>query len=313
MLLLVVTHMAYLFEIGGDHFEYRPLDFYWPLLAVPTAEAVARLGGGLSAVLKRASRRLRWIGGRALAVVVFVPLLFYASAIQGVLLVEGMAMVEPDGGGVDRQVVLTDQDHSWLFAAPGLPQLTAVSNDLRSQSARGYVGLRAHTFAADSNGLIQGYGPYEAVASHVVPGDAVTFRLTLGIASYYVPNLPVVDGLGLTDATVARNPVLRTISHRVIAHDRGVPRGYLQRRGVNFNLYPAASTQAEALARASYALNVGPGIWMPFDVFDHAWANERFADHDVRAINRYSQTDPAGNRFTKDGVRYVGEAVSGAL
>ena len=311
VLLLVVAHMAYLFEIGGDHFEYRPMDYYWPLLAVPAAEGIARLGGGLAAVLKRASRRLRWIGGRTLAVVFFVPLLFYASAIQGVLLVEGMAMVEPDGGGVDRQVVLTDQDHSWLFAAPGMPQLTAVSNDLRSQSARGYVGLRAHTFAADSNGLIQGYGPYEAVASHVVPGDAVTFRLTLGIASYYVPNLPVVDGLGLTDATVARNPVLRTISHRVIAHDRGVPRGYLQRRGVNFNLYPAASTQAEALARASYALNVGPGIWMPFDVFDHAWANERFADHDVRAINRYSQTDPAGNRFTKDGVRYVGEEFLG--
>ena len=27
--------MAYLLPIGGDHFEYRPLDFYWPLLAVP--------------------------------------------------------------------------------------------------------------------------------------------------------------------------------------------------------------------------------------------------------------------------------------
>ena len=31
-LLLVGVHMAYVMRIGGDHFEYRPLDFYWPLL-----------------------------------------------------------------------------------------------------------------------------------------------------------------------------------------------------------------------------------------------------------------------------------------
>ena len=33
--LLIVFHMAYIARIGGDHFECRPLDFYWPLLAVP--------------------------------------------------------------------------------------------------------------------------------------------------------------------------------------------------------------------------------------------------------------------------------------
>ena len=57
VLLLVGTHLAYLFEIGGDHFEYRPLDFYWPLLAVPAAEGVARLGGGLSRFAQAAGPR----------------------------------------------------------------------------------------------------------------------------------------------------------------------------------------------------------------------------------------------------------------
>ena len=28
---------------------------------------------------------------------------------------------------------------------------------------------------------------------------------------------------------------------------------------------------------ANYALQVGPDLWMPFDVADHQWANERFA------------------------------------
>ena len=54
-LLCVAAHMAYLLPIGGDHFEYRPLDFYWPLLAVPAAEGIALLGfsvaGGLRSFL----------------------------------------------------------------------------------------------------------------------------------------------------------------------------------------------------------------------------------------------------------------------
>ena len=94
VLLLVGTHMAYLFEIGGDHFEYRPMDHYWPLLAVPAAEGVARLGAGLAGRLRPLSRHLRWAGTRTLAVVLLVPVLFYASAIQGALLFEGRAMAD---------------------------------------------------------------------------------------------------------------------------------------------------------------------------------------------------------------------------
>ena len=48
-LLLVGTHMAYVMRIGGDHFEYRPLDFYWPLLALPAAAGIVHLGSRLAA------------------------------------------------------------------------------------------------------------------------------------------------------------------------------------------------------------------------------------------------------------------------
>ena len=50
---------------------------------------------------------------------------------------------------------------------------------------------------------------------------------------------------------------------------------------------------------------------MAFSAFDHAWANERFGHLDLRANNRFSQDDPAGNRLIKDGVRYVGEEFLG--
>ncbi len=45
----VVVHAAYVARIGGDHFEWRPLDFHWPLLAVPAAAGIARLGAWAAA------------------------------------------------------------------------------------------------------------------------------------------------------------------------------------------------------------------------------------------------------------------------
>ena len=52
VLLLIAVHMAYVMRIGGDHFEYRPLDFYWPLLALPAAEGIVQLATRLAAWLR---------------------------------------------------------------------------------------------------------------------------------------------------------------------------------------------------------------------------------------------------------------------
>ena len=57
VLLSVVAHMAYLLPIGGDYFEYRPLDFYWPLLAVPAAEGITLLGTWIASGLRRLPRK----------------------------------------------------------------------------------------------------------------------------------------------------------------------------------------------------------------------------------------------------------------
>lgn len=86
VLLCIGVHMAYLLRVGGDVFEYRPLDFYWPLLAVPVAKSIAHLGSGISNSLRRI-QRLSWsLGPWACIVILFAPLLFYTGALQGVLL-----------------------------------------------------------------------------------------------------------------------------------------------------------------------------------------------------------------------------------
>ena len=313
VLLLVGTHLAYLFEVGGDHFEYRPLDYYWPLLAVPAAEGLARLGGALSGWLKHRTHRLRWVGPRTLAVALFAPVLFYAGAIQGVLLFEGMDLP----GSQDSQGQRIELDHenpAWLLAAPGMPVLVGVHYYVRHDSIWHAVGLRYRGHGGFADLHIRRFQPYQAVAHEVIPSDAVAAFSALGAVSYFVPNLTVIDVNGLTDSVVARNPVIPTVTKRKIAHDREPPPGYLRRRGLNFFLLPVQPSEAEALAAGNYALNIGDGIWMSFNAVDHDWANQRFAGLDLRAKNRFSQTDPAGNRFIVDGNRtiaYVGEEFLG--
>ena len=132
--------MAYLLPIGGDHFEFRPLDFYWPLLAVPAAEGIALLGSGISTGLRRFPRVPRWAaGGGTYTIALFLPVLFYANAIQGVLLIRG---------GYASKILrmhaeLNEENAGWLLAAPGMPALVAISNECAgSPPGLNGVGLR---------------------------------------------------------------------------------------------------------------------------------------------------------------------------
>ena len=120
----------------------------------------------------------------------------------------------------------------------------------------------------------------------VIPDDALTVNSAMGIHFYYLPDLKVIDLHGLTDATVARNPVTTPNHQRMIAHDRHPPPGYLEERGVNFTIHPPATSEFQALGRAEYAVKVGPALWMPFDSPDRQWVFDRFAGRDLRVFDR---------------------------
>ena len=284
VLLLVGVHMAYVMRIGGDHFEHRPLDFYWPLLAVPASMGIVHLGSRI------ANRRLlrRFfppfaVGARTCAIVLFVSVLFYASAIQGALLFEGAAIRERIKM---LHIELDDGNAAWLLAAPGMPMLVAVSNDLRRQTSRQFVALPFAEHREFANEQLRTWKPYENMEKGVIPDDALMAGDKLGIRFYYLPELKVIDILGLTDATVARNPVETPNHQRFIAHDRQPPPGYLEERGVNFTIHPPATSELQAHGRADYAVSVGPALWMPFDSPDRQWVFDRFAGRDLRVFDR---------------------------
>ena len=216
-LLCIAAHMAYLLPIGGDLFEYRPLDFYWPLLAVPAAEGISLLGFRVAAGLRKIPRVPGWAtAGEAYALAFFLPVLFYANTIQGVLLVEGAAIRE----NFNRfHITLAEENAGWLLNGPGMPAIVAISNELRGQSARQLVGGRVGSHREVAYWRMNIWEPYEKMERGFIPGDALMRHGALGIF-YYVPDLKIIDPYGLTDATVARTPVTSSNRDREMAHDR---------------------------------------------------------------------------------------------
>ena len=309
-LLCVGAHMVYVARLGGDHFEWRPLDFYWPLLAVPAAEGVVFCARWVAAVLRRRLRRpfgyvraSRLPMAAALAVALFCPVLFYANALQAALLFEGAKI---DTRIKSLEITVDASSAGWLFAAPGMERVNGVAEGLRSLLIRHWVGTRFAEHREFAALRLRQYAPYGRVERGLIPADAVTAMPSTGVAAFYLPDLTVVDALGLTDAAVARNPFLPN-PLRLMAHDRGPPAGYLAARGVNFFVNPARELQTIGDRTPSYALEAAPGVWMPFDAPDHEWVMDRFDPARLR-----SYVDPSvanGNLLVYRGGCYVGVAL----
>ena len=310
----VVLHMAYILQVGGDHFEYRPLDFYWPLLAVPAAEGIAHLGSWLARALPAtwACTACTLIGrlwpfaspnpAAICALALFLPVLFYSSAMQGVILIEGSHRTIYE---LRKHPVLDEENAGWLLAAPGAPTLNAVSDYLRLQNVRQIVGLRLEEHREFAAERTRTWRPYEGMERGVIPPDALMARTTTGILSYYVPDLAILDLLGLTDATVARTPSTAPNHLRSMAHDRWPPIEYLEERGINFHIYPPTSGKAPGAFGAQYSVKVGHDLWLPFDAADLQWTVESFAGRDLRI--HVHPTDPQANELLYDSRLWIGD------
>ena len=321
ILLIVAAHMLFLARLGGDLYEFRPLDLYWPLLAVPAAEGMARLGAWIADKLRQARTtiqrgQLRLSTDSAQAhsaspiwasllctLLLFVPALFYANAIQWAILFE---VEKIDKYVWATHIELDEQNAGWLLAAPGMKALTAVSNDLRGGIIRQFIGERFAEHREFTNWMIRQYQPYENMERGIIPDDAVMPGYSIGVLFYYLPELTAIDIHGLIDITVARTPPIhKSNSKRKIAHDRLPPPGYLQERGVNILIHGAERTAEQALAIAQYAVQVGPNLWMPFDSHDAQWAFSRFSGRTIYSnelgLAETHPTTPSYNRFLHSG------------
>ena len=256
-LLCVVVHLAYVARIGGDHLHLRPLDVYWPLLAVPAAAGIVKLGAWLKAILPR--WRLR---SSTWALVVFALALAQANALQTVALLGGIYLQDA------VRANLPAAPAAWAVSKlPGLATLTALH-------ARIGALMRDKTWQHAS--WAKRRIGYADVPRGVIPEDALALVRPAGRLPYALADLRFVDYYGLTDKTIARNPVATGNEDRIWGHNRTPAPGYLQRRGVNFVVGRAATNEEEALRNGTYAVALRPGLWMPFDAPSLAWVAQRF-------------------------------------
>ena len=272
-LLCIGFHMTYLARLGGDHFGYRPLDIYWPLLAVPAAVGVVHLSGWLVTRFGTSNRDVCPWELRSCALIIFLPVVLYCGAIQV------MVPLLNHKGERNQSIRLTrpqEKTIGLLLTLPGIPTLIALSANPRRTLRGAWIRAEPYLFRKADHSRFIRWQPYQNMERGLIPDDALAFVGDAGVAPYFVPDLKFIDYPGLTDTTIARNPVTTPNSHRKFAHERFPPSGYLAERGVNFSLYGPAASVKQALKHARYAVQVGPNIWMPFNAPSLEWVAARF-------------------------------------
>jgi hypothetical protein len=192
---VIAPHALYVAAIGGDHFEYRPLDLYLPLGALLAFHGLCALAS-------------RWPRKRS-ALVLACCALFAISN----LLPELSRRDFPDGYRTGfpgetprddyRAELIDTRAHPALAAAPLLWSWIAALNAVAAENSRHYVGIRHEEHAAfRASAEREAAWMNEAVSAGLVPVDALLALDSVGVIPYRT-RLRTFDRLGLTDRRVA--------------------------------------------------------------------------------------------------------------
>ncbi|HEX6850627.1 MAG TPA: tetratricopeptide repeat protein [Candidatus Polarisedimenticolaceae bacterium] len=199
----VVPHAIYVASIGGDHFEYRPLDAYFPFLFLLAGEGV---------------RRLPWRAALTLALVFVVTWLPLRSH---------LGFVKEYWPGFPGQ--RPDHPVAGKFLEPFTP-LGRLHRDLLRETTSRFVGIRQEEHRLFLR-TVEDQGRYlrALVDDGVLPKDTHVATSCVG-AIPYRSNLRTLDKLGLTDKVVARST---PSEWRILAHDKHATIDYARSIGVD--------------------------------------------------------------------------------
>ncbi len=204
----LVAHLAYYtFDVGGDHFEYRIYHHAVGLLAVSFAFVADRAGVPARAGLLAFT----------LTIAASVPIPWthwhYTHTIV-VMHQQGMPHYE-----------IAKHFPAWIRPIP------QYWDELQGWMLGRFVGLRHQShvnYVADQRRVWPSRAVGLALPSD--PGDRpVIVESGVGMPGWTLPTFAVIDGRGLNDLVVARNPPkARKDGKRLMAHDRVPPPGYVR-------------------------------------------------------------------------------------
>lgn len=280
----LLPHLAYVVAIGGDHFEYRPLDVLFPYAALLVYEGARTLPA-------TRAFRLTIAGGMALVLsgLLYLPWRSHADfprvyrpGFPGFQVSQGPAP-SPDAADADR---FLDPGRSALTRLPLFRQWAQAHRRILLSLTSHYAGIRQeehrmffeviHAEALAIRALID---------RGLLPADIAMAMDCVG-AIPYVTRARTLDRLGLTDAHVAHQPFMADL----VAHGKQATMEYARERGVDLWFFdPAQLIAPAASARAMRAFAPLPaaesGAFVaPLD--SARWLIARFPQGEARARAR---------------------------
>jgi hypothetical protein len=219
---VVLPHALYVAAVGGDHFEYRPLDLYFAPCFLLLCDG-AKLFAGSS--LRRVLATAAYLG----IVLVFLVALPLQSALEFPDRHIGGFPGRAAGRGGSASFLAPER--SLLYDLPGLRLVAGVYRDLLRRTTASLVGVRAeeHRLFADL-ALAEGRRLRAPRDAGVLPGDTHLALPSIGAVGY-LSGFRILDRLGLTDAEVARAPS-RPVP-RLAAHAKSASFATAASRGVD--------------------------------------------------------------------------------
>jgi len=218
---LMIPQGIFVASFGGDHFEYRPLDLYFPLLFLLLADGLVWLS---SLRVHRAA-----LAGTVLLVALGLWELPWQSHVQ----FSRRYFSGFPGAVLDRTPSardFMDPARDPIYRLPGLRMLANAYRVRLRRLTASYVLVRQeeHRMFCEAT-MAEGKRLARVLASGVLPRDVCIAMNSIGAIPYY-SNVRTLDRLGLTDAHVAHSLPL---AQRLMAHDRFASLDYARDYGVD--------------------------------------------------------------------------------
>lgn len=214
VIVTILLHFGYYtFIVGGDHFEYRIYTYLIPLIFVALIWSINILNINRAAATAIAiatillSLPLQWSHWAATK--------HLCTRHQTVNMQIDIAPHWPKP--VQWYAGLFDDMQKWLIVKH------AVCTRYREHRVFWLTQINSHPSREEGLEISAAGHPVYAVG-------------TVGVPSWVLPNVYIIDTLGLNDYVIARTPVKNTIQRRM-AHSRRAPSGYISSYKPNVKLY----------------------------------------------------------------------------
>jgi arabinofuranosyltransferase len=234
---VIVPHAIYIASIGGDHFEYRPLDLYFPFLYLLVADGLRawsehRARTPVIGATRASSATPLMAAWLAVSLVGIVDLPWRSHAEFPTKYITGFPGV-PLAHDPQAQSFLDparDPIYRWW---PMRAAAETHRDQIRALTAN-FVGVRQEEHRMFLATVIpEGERIRSLINQGVLPADVYVAMGSVGAIPYYA-RVRTLDRVGLTDAHVAHSPVT---GRRLMAHDKAATIDYARERGVDLWTY----------------------------------------------------------------------------